>query len=81
MSLVKTEANRKLIKASASFGRSKSVVINFFGGYTYIHLYNQSSRLSLGWDEYKQLIELADSEKVEELDQQFIKQVMSYNKY
>lgn len=75
MSLVIAEELGRLVKASGSFGRSKSLVVNFHNGYTYIHMYSGASRITLELDEYKHFGELAG--EIKSLDQRFKEQVCS----
>lgn len=82
MALVRSEDGAgRLVKATGSFGRSKSMTINFYGGYTYLHICSKTSaaKLSLGVDEYMELLSMVDKATVARINETFKEQVISHS--
>ncbi|KAJ8321371.1 hypothetical protein KUTeg_001080 [Tegillarca granosa] len=77
MALVRFEDGAgRLVKATGSFGRSKSVTINFYGGYTYLYICSQTckAKISIGVDEYKQLLGMVGKATVDRINDTFKEQ-------
>lgn len=70
-----------ILKANGSFGKSKTVTVNNFGGVTYVHL-RSPKKDAAGWNtftislvEYRELVKMAGPSTVAAIAQNFDLQV------